>query len=175
MLVVYRAQLINATKWAPSHPGGALALLHFVGRDATDEIDAYHSEHAKMRMERMVVARVNIDIAEGWAPLIPPIALGLVQHPDGQPGHWTREGKVRLAGGTLEGDDEIVFLRPAQLQPAQTGLSRKTEQIRSRAYRDLRERITGAGLFNRPGPLAGYGSDIARYTFLGTMAFGLFF
>jgi delta8-fatty-acid desaturase len=92
VLIIYNSQLINATKWAPSHPGGALALLHFVGRDATDEIDAYHSEPAKKRMERMVMGRVEFEEQEGWKPLTPPIALGLVQHKDGQAGHWMSGG-----------------------------------------------------------------------------------
>ena len=177
VLIIYHSQLINATKWAPSHPGGALALLHFVGRDATDEIDAYHSETAKKRMDRMVMGRVEVDEEEGWKPLTPPIALGLIQHKDGQPGHWMREGEVRLADGKVEGDvsKAIITLTPDQLEPLDTGLSRRTEQIRSKAYRDLRRKITEAGLFERPGPLSGYGSDIARYTFLATMAFGLFF
>jgi len=177
VLVIYKAQLINATKWAPSHPGGALALLHFVGRDATDEIDAYHSEPAKKRMERMVVGRVDVNEEEGWKPLTPPIALGLVQHQDGQPGHWMREGQVRLADGKVEGNvsSDVITLTPEQLEPLDTGLNRRTEQLRSKAYRDLRKRITEAGLFDRPGPLSGYGSDIVRYTGLGAAAFGLFF
>lgn len=177
VLVIYKAQLINATKWAPSHPGGALALLHFVGRDATDEIDAYHSETAKKRMERMVVGRVDVNEEEGWKPLTPPIALGLVQHQDGQPGHWMREGQIRLADGKVEGNvsSDVITLTPEQLEPLDTGLNRRTEQLRSKAYRDLRKRITEAGLFDRPGPLSGYGSDIVRYTGLGAAAFGLFF
>ena len=37
-LVVLRNKIIRVPpSWLDAHPGGALAILHFVGRDATDE------------------------------------------------------------------------------------------------------------------------------------------
>ena len=189
ILFIYRSQVVNATAWAPYHPGGALALLHFVGRDATDEVEAYHSPTALARMKRLVVGRVEVDEL-GWRPLTPPIALGLVRHPDGQAGHWVKEGQVVLGTSILgelsqgQGVDvekkdtkdmSVVELSPAQLEPPQTELDLKREQFRSKAYRELRGRVEEAGLFTPPGPLAGYGSDIVRYSLLGGTAFYLFF
>ncbi|RSH89495.1 hypothetical protein EHS25_002044 [Saitozyma podzolica] len=184
-LFIHRSRVINATAWAPYHPGGALAILHFVGRDATDEVEAYHSVEALQRMEKYVVALVDIDEEEGWKPLTPPIALGLVRHPDGVKGHWAREGSIRLAEG--KGDPlacpntdspfgpEIITLSPGDLEPPSSDLDLRKERARSKAYHELKTRITEAGLFNRPGPLSGYGSDILRYTLLGSAAFALYF
>lgn len=33
-------QLLQLDGWLDKHPGGRLAILHMVGRDATDEINA---------------------------------------------------------------------------------------------------------------------------------------
>lgn len=41
------------------HPGGPLALLHFVGRDATDEIEAYHPATTVLTMKRWAIGRVR--------------------------------------------------------------------------------------------------------------------
>jgi delta8-fatty-acid desaturase len=164
VLIIYRSQVLNATKWASHHPGGALALLHFVGRDATDEIDAYHSESAKKRMTRMVVGQVEVDDKVGWRPLNPPISLGLL-HCNGK---WVREGEVKLGRGIG------LDVTPAQLEP-ESGLNLDVERVRSKAYQGLRQRIIDAGLFRRPGPLAGYGSDLVRYALLGFLAFYLYF
>lgn len=177
LLFIYRSNVINATQWAKYHPGGALAILHFVGRDATDEVEAYHSPSAIARMLKMRVGRVEVDPEEGWRALTPPIALGLVQHPDGVKGHWISEGPVVL-GATMNMagvKQEVVVLSPEQLEPLDTILDRKQEQLRSRAYHDLKSRIKEAGLFDRPGPLSGYGSDLLRYTALGGSAFALYF
>lgn len=189
LLLIYRSAVVNATSWASFHPGGVLALLHFVGRDATDEIEAYHPPASIERLDRLVVGRVDINEEEGWRPLTPPIALGLEKHPNGVKGHWIREGAVSLGEATLQRgsslDDpsyckpstqaDVITLHPAQLEPAPSGLDPKVERLRSKAYHDLKDDILKAGLFDRPGPLAGYGSDLLRYIFLGAAAFGLFF
>ena len=196
LLIIYRLQVINATSWAPLHPGGPLALQHFVGRDATDEIEAYHSLAALQRIERFAIGRVEVDKEGGWRPLTPPIALGLVRHPDGVKGHWAREGTVSLGEAILQRgisiDPEaapipltphtppsktanIIKLTPEQLEPASSNLDRRKEQIRSEAYQELKQRIVEAKLYERPGPLAGYGADLVRYTLLGSAAFSLFF
>lgn len=184
-LFIHRSRVINATAWAPYHPGGALAILHFIGRDATDEVEAYHSVEALQRMEKYVVGMVDVDEEEGWKPLTPPIALGLVRHPDGVKGHWAREGSVRLAEGKTDSaacpntdsrpGPEVITLSPGDLEPPSCDLDLRKERARSKAYHELKTRITEAGLFNRPGPLSGYGSDIVRYTLLGSAAFALYF
>lgn len=173
LLIIYRDQIINATPWAKLHPGGALALLHFVGRDATDEFEAYHSKAARARMQKMIIGKVDVDQTVGWAPLTPPIALGLMPHPDGQKGHWIKEGRVMLGNQMIKDDKGPIILQPSHLEPVESQLDRRQEKIRSEAYQELKKRVEGAGLFERPGPLAGYGSDLLRYALLATIAFGL--
>lgn len=170
-LFIHRGTVINATSWENHHPGGVLAISHFVGRDATDEVEAYHSPDALARIAKYTVGTVNVDAETGWRPYTPPIALGLVRHPDGVKGHWAREGAVRLAGGKSDGN--VILLTPAEIEPAPSTIDMATEKARSKAYHQLKSRITEAGLFERPGPLGGYGSDLLRYALLGGAAFGL--
>ena len=189
LLIIHDCCVLDVTSWAPIHPGGTLALLHFVGRDATDEIEAYHSQTALERMKKFMIGTVDIDQGTGWEALTPPIALGLVRHPDGVKGHWTREGKIILGDMMVRHDmasqnnlapvgstsADVITLRPAQLEPPPSHLDSRTERLRSKAYRDLKRRVERAGLFDRPGFLAGYGSDLARCTALGGTALALFF
>jgi delta8-fatty-acid desaturase len=173
LLFIYHSQVVNATSWATFHPGGALAILHFVGRDASDEVDAYHSLEAISRLKKFIIARVELDEEVGWRPLTPPIALGLVRHPNGVKGDWAREGAVRL-GTSIQGEEgEPLRISVDQLEPAVSTLDLRKEKERSTAYRELREKIVAAGLFERPGPLGGYGKDIVRYASLGGAAFGM--
>ncbi|KAI0015838.1 fatty acid desaturase [Xylariomycetidae sp. FL0641] len=64
--------VVKADAWRPFHPGGDKALLHMVGRDATDEVNALHSSEARQRMDRYRVGRI-----EGrWTNFTPPIQGG---------------------------------------------------------------------------------------------------
>lgn len=177
-LVLKNDLVLNVTSWAATHPGGALALLHFVGRDAADEISAYHSDATVQYMSKFAIARVEFDEQLGWEPLTPPIQLGLVRHPDGIKGHWKREGHVRAAKDLLEDGEpqDVVIISPDMLEPPHiAGIDRLKERARSNAYHDLKAKVVDAGLFVPPGPLSGYGKDIVRYGLLFTTAFGLFF
>jgi delta8-fatty-acid desaturase len=39
-ITIYHNQVIKMDPWMPYHPGGDKAMLHLVGKDASDEIDA---------------------------------------------------------------------------------------------------------------------------------------
>jgi delta8-fatty-acid desaturase len=41
MIFILDQFVIKANAWAPYHPGGDMAILHMLGRDATDEVAAY--------------------------------------------------------------------------------------------------------------------------------------
>lgn len=62
-LVIYHRQVLDLTRWAAKHPGGQLAILHFVGRDATDEMDAYHSEKDINRFKGFVCGRIESGVS----------------------------------------------------------------------------------------------------------------
>lgn len=38
-IVVFEGYVLHLGQWIETHPGGKLAILHMVGRDATDEIN----------------------------------------------------------------------------------------------------------------------------------------
>jgi len=40
LLVVHEGYVLKLDGWLDKHPGGKLAIMHMVGRDATDEINA---------------------------------------------------------------------------------------------------------------------------------------
>lgn len=40
-IVIHEGHALDLTTWIDKHPGGRLAILHMVGRDATDEINMY--------------------------------------------------------------------------------------------------------------------------------------
>ncbi|KAG6856655.1 hypothetical protein H0H87_002245, partial [Tephrocybe sp. NHM501043] len=61
--------------WLSKHPGGALAILHFVGRDASDEIHAYHAHSTLALIPRYAIGRVALP----WRPLVPPVMSGWVR------------------------------------------------------------------------------------------------
>jgi len=39
-IVMFDGMVLRLDSWLEKHPGGRLAILHMVGRDATDEIKA---------------------------------------------------------------------------------------------------------------------------------------
>ncbi|THV43792.1 hypothetical protein BGAL_0920g00010 [Botrytis galanthina] len=71
-IFILNNSVIKADAWLPFHPGGEKSILHMIGRDATDEINALHSEQARERMRKYVVGRI-----EGrWENFLPPIQGG---------------------------------------------------------------------------------------------------
>ena len=42
--IVYHSEAFNVSKWLSHHPGGAETLIRFAGRDATDELRAFHPD-----------------------------------------------------------------------------------------------------------------------------------
>lgn len=39
LIVIHEGHALKLDRWIDRHPGGRLAILHMVGRDATDEIN----------------------------------------------------------------------------------------------------------------------------------------
>jgi delta8-fatty-acid desaturase len=40
-VLIYESRVLKVDAWLPFHPGGDVSIKHMVGRDATDEINAY--------------------------------------------------------------------------------------------------------------------------------------
>ena len=183
-LIIYQGHLLKIPqKWLESHPGGSLALLHFVGRDATDEIQANHSDETLNLIPRYSEGPVELT-EDGWLPLVPPIATGWVR----KKAHtgkleWFKEATEVYSPENseffpsssiilVEKDD--AFSQPsgpslASLQLPPSDLSLKVQLRHSKAWRDLHERVTAAGLFNTR-YVSGYGPEVLRYTLLATIS-----
>ncbi|KAG8980178.1 hypothetical protein FRB94_005075 [Tulasnella sp. JGI-2019a] len=189
-LVIYDTFLLRITSnWLASHPGGALAILHFVGRDATDEINAYHPDIVLNRVKGFIVGRVEMGEKLGWEPLVPPVAQGWVRR-DGQ---WQNDAAaVRNDTGTssqpcdrdrptvtsteilLVAKDPTKNAEPgpsaACINPPPATLSLAEQTRHSLAYRALHTRIKEAGLYDTR-YLTGYGPELLRYSVLAATSY----
>ncbi|CAN6664274.1 hypothetical protein TRVA0_035S01618 [Trichomonascus vanleenenianus] len=72
ILVIYHGKVLKLNNWLNRHPGGDKAVLHMVGRDASDEIDVYHAEETKRVMAAFQIGRVEMP----WKNFVPPIQGG---------------------------------------------------------------------------------------------------
>ncbi|THH34139.1 hypothetical protein EUX98_g158 [Antrodiella citrinella] len=161
--------------WLTSHPGGPLAILHFVGRDASDEIEAFHTDATIKRIAQYVIGTVEVG-QDGWEPFVPPIMSGWVRKigTDGSKGWYNEAEAVRSSQDTEVSPGSQILLIKREEQPALSAptldtlrpnpcsLSLKTQTQHSIAYKELHKRITAAG-FYKTRYLTGYGPEIARY------------
>ncbi|SGZ57575.1 CIC11C00000002065 [Sungouiella intermedia] len=69
VIVIFKNNVLNLTGWLKYHPGGDKAVYHMVGRDATDEMLAYHSEESISAFSRWKIGSINYE----WHNLLPPI------------------------------------------------------------------------------------------------------
>ena len=181
LLVVYDGHLLRIPdSWLDAHPGGPLAILHFVGRDATDEIQAYHLHDTLQLIPRYSIGRVDIP-PSGWVPLLPPIMSGWVRRLDTQGNRtWFNEADAFFTPAHTAASQVLLVkkerLLPKScaptldtLQPPPTDLSPEVQTRHSNAYRALHKRVIDAGLYRTP-YLTGYGPEFIRYTLLGCIS-----
>ncbi|SPQ25856.1 31456c05-337c-4b0b-b20b-7b3879bfa6e3 [Thermothielavioides terrestris] len=71
-IIIVDQHVIKADAWLKYHPGGDKAIMHMVGRDATDEVNGLHSAEARRMMDKYRIGRI-----EGrWKNFLPPIQGG---------------------------------------------------------------------------------------------------
>ncbi|CAI7643076.1 unnamed protein product [Penicillium discolor] len=71
-VIIFEDRVLRVDPFIRYHPGGEKPIKHMVGRDATDEINALHSEEARQRMRSYQIGRI-----EGvWINFLPPIQGG---------------------------------------------------------------------------------------------------
>jgi sphingolipid 8-(E)-desaturase len=177
-LVILQGQVLRVPpSWLVAHPGGSLAILHFVGRDATDEIEAYHPVAVLDRMKRYVVGIVDVG-KRGWIPLLPPVQNGWVRRiGDSGTAEWHREAEPIFSSNDtptsarpsteillIHKDTPLSLGRPSveSLEPLLGKLSLDVQTEHARAYRELHDRVTEAGLYQCR-YFSGYGPEVARY------------
>ncbi|KAF5375255.1 hypothetical protein D9758_000346 [Tetrapyrgos nigripes] len=169
-ILIYNRHVIRVPgAWLANHPGGDLAILHFVGRDATNEIDAFHADTALIL--RYSIGQLAGD--EPWQPLLPPIACG-----------WSRRDDQWLSSASTFHPDSAQVLLVAKDSPAiaptlatitppPSTLSLQVQHQHAQAYKHLHKRITDAGLYHTP-YLSGYGPEFLRYVSLALVSFYAF-
>lgn len=184
-LVVLHNKVIRVPQsWLNAHPGGALAILHFVGRDATDEVNAFHSDETLRKMEGYEIGAVEVG-ETGWESLVPPVMSGWVRKmgADGAK-YWYHEAAAvpSQVNTELSPSSQILLVeKDASIKESAAGptletlvggpspLSAKEQARHSEAYKQLHRRIVDAGLYETR-YLTGYGPEIVRYTLFATLS-----
>ncbi|CAG8571120.1 4475_t:CDS:2 [Diversispora eburnea] len=60
MLIIYNKKVYKLNKWIKYHPGGDLAIIHMIGKDATDEINVLHPEYVtKKKIHNFYIGEYN--------------------------------------------------------------------------------------------------------------------
>ncbi len=72
IIVIYNEWAIKMDNWVKNHPGGDTAVYHLVGRDATDEMNAYHSDETVSAFKKWRIGTVE----KKWINFQPPIRGG---------------------------------------------------------------------------------------------------
>ncbi|CAI5758598.1 unnamed protein product [Candida verbasci] len=72
VIVIYKQHVLNLSSWIKKHPGGDKAVFHMIGRDATDEMNAYHSDTTISIFKKWSIGEINYC----WENLLPPIQGG---------------------------------------------------------------------------------------------------
>lgn len=168
-VVIYNGHaLLIPTAWLDRHPGGALAIQHFVGRDATDEIESYHPATTVVDICKYSIGTVDTP----WKPFQPPISIGWVY----RGGKWENDAVVPNESGHLLVEqmnpmatspsaislNSITPSQPAAMDPA-------TQHRISKAFKALHRRVIAAGYYDTP-YWTGIFPEVLSFLFLGSLA-----
>ncbi|KAJ1019914.1 hypothetical protein NDA16_004195 [Ustilago loliicola] len=135
-LVLHRRKIYKLDRWLARHPGGELAILHFVGRDATDEIEAYHSDDTMSRlMSRFVIGYLDQADWDNYRPLVPPVQLGYrkgkLDHPHAQVAMWRHRNTPPTSAGSSDRESEASSSSDeAHIEDLLLGSSASSDQTR---------------------------------------------
>ncbi|EHK47020.1 hypothetical protein TRIATDRAFT_217433 [Trichoderma atroviride IMI 206040] len=73
-IVIFQDHVLRLNGWLDKHPGGSLVIQHMVGRDATDEMTAYHSAATLRTMKGYRIGRKPMG---PWLNKTPPVRGGV--------------------------------------------------------------------------------------------------
>lgn len=71
-IVIFENSVLRLNKWLKYHPGGDKAVFHMIGRDATDEMIAYHCDETQATFNKWKIGEINYK----WLNFLPPIQGG---------------------------------------------------------------------------------------------------
>ncbi|SGY76268.1 BQ5605_C005g03479 [Microbotryum silenes-dioicae] len=168
--------------WLNAHPGGDTAILHFIGRDATNEIEGYHTGvTVAERMSKWVIGKVELDDTEGWRDMVPPIQLGkwplpvpsiMVSRPTEANEKPLSSSEVLEAAVALR--THVDTLRVSEIDPevedyGALPLTPSYQHHLRQSLRKLHARIHSLDLDSPPPFLSGYGPSLVIYLSLALM------
>ncbi|KAL2822640.1 fatty acid desaturase-domain-containing protein [Aspergillus granulosus] len=108
MIFILDQFVIKANAWAPYHPGGDMAILHMIGRDATDEVTALHSAETK----QLMLSRYRIGRIQGrWTNFTPPIQGGKFRSLSDAESKYDSASSDESRGASLVFDSDSSTLR----------------------------------------------------------------
>ncbi|KAL1636189.1 hypothetical protein SLS58_009883 [Diplodia intermedia] len=110
LIVIHEGHALKLDGWIDRHPGGRLAILHMVGRDATDEINVYHFQKTLAIMKAYRIGRV----AQPWTNLEPPIRAATAQR---APDHAPAPADDDTASDSASCNDDAASIFSARLDP----------------------------------------------------------
>ncbi|KAF1820669.1 fatty acid/sphingolipid desaturase [Dissoconium aciculare CBS 342.82] len=101
-VIIVEGKVLKVDAWLPYHPGGDKAILHMVGRDATNEVKAFHSAETQQMMLRYQIGKVDGQ----WIDYLPPIQGGKFRQDNGEPAQSNTPA--------AESDDESTLTESSQ-------------------------------------------------------------
>lgn len=170
-VVVYKDTLLKLDNWMKFHPGGDKAMFHMIGRDATDEMNAYHCDETVNTFKRW-----QIGLIKGpWDNMLSPIQGGKFR----LLGHETAEiglpGEVEVAiipkipSGVILSKEKTEYFPISSDQPIRDpklviddydntkvaqdlndvpSMDYETQRAISQRYNELHDKIKKAGLYD---------------------------
>ncbi|KAK5115582.1 hypothetical protein LTR62_001241 [Meristemomyces frigidus] len=104
-IVIVDGKVIKPDVWLLYHPGGDKAILHMVGRDATNEVKAFHSQETQDFMLRYQIGKI-----EGpWVDFVPPIQGGVFRSKEEQEVEHSAEQRDKLAENDSSAEPSPIF------------------------------------------------------------------
>ncbi|UKZ96106.1 uncharacterized protein TrAFT101_010908 [Trichoderma asperellum] len=129
-IVIFEDYVLRLNGWLDKHPGGSLVIQHMVGRDATDEITAYHSAATLRTMKAYRIGRKPMG---PWLNKTPPVRGGVFRsyslhnEPDvPESSIWISEPESLSDDADNDSSDDLLSDRlsssytPASLSPCST-------------------------------------------------------
>jgi len=188
LLVLHRNQIYRLNNFAKSHPGGTLAILHFVGRDAVDELEAFHDEATQKKMKTFLVGRAQQGWTDeaGWTPLIPPVQLHNKGWEKLDHSVWQSVESWKAGLASLENDLPLTStiqhqlglppISPQDLEPGSPppGIIPSQQHELQADYRKLHDLLIQKG-FYKPTPFSNYRYEFLRYALFFSLAMCFYF
>ncbi|ODV93883.1 hypothetical protein PACTADRAFT_45547 [Pachysolen tannophilus NRRL Y-2460] len=97
-IVIYEQYVLKLNGWLAKHPGGDLAIFHMIGRDASDEMNAYHCDETVVTFKKYAIGRIDYK----WENMLPPIQGGIYKKIDGLDENLTNKDVSMKPVGTAE-------------------------------------------------------------------------